>query len=98
MHPSQIPVSHFFDVKDYAQAWEVVSEMLSLDLSKEIGFKILMPKDEGIARKIGYTIVNELSRGLRAKQYHKGIRYFIYHHDAGHYAMVIASEDVVAGI
>ena len=96
MHPSQIPISRLFDVKDHSEAWEVIREMLAMDLSKEKGFKILIPKDQSLARKLGYTIVNELNKGLRIRRYQQNIRYFVYHHDPEHYAIVIANEEVLA--
>ncbi len=96
IHPSQIPISQLFDVKDYSEAWKVISEMLTTGFSKEAGFKILMPKDQNLAKKLGYTILNELNKGLKIKQYSHRIRYFVYHHDAEHYAIVIASEEALA--
>ena len=96
IHPSQIPISQLFDVKDYSEAWKVINEMLAMDFSRETGFKILMPKDQNLARKLGYTIVNELNKGLRIQQYQHNIRFFVYHHDPEHYAIVIASEEVLA--
>jgi len=69
MHPSQIPISQLFDVKDYSEAWKVISEMLAMGFGKEAGFKILMPKDQNLAKKLGYTILNELSKGLKMRQY-----------------------------
>ncbi|MFQ5920471.1 MAG: hypothetical protein ACE5JV_00460 [Nitrososphaerales archaeon] len=96
IHPSQIPISQFFDVKGYSEAWAVIAKMLSMDFSSETGFKILLPKDKNLAKRIGYTIVNELNRGLRHKGYHHKILYFVYHHDAEHYAIVLASEESVA--
>lgn len=62
----------------------------------EKGFKILIPNDQNLARKLGYTIVNELNSGLRIKRYTHNIRYFVYHHDPEHYAIVIASEEVIS--
>ena len=96
IHPSQIPISQLFDVKDYSEVWEVINEMLAMDFSKEKGFKILIPKDQNLAKKLGYTILNELNKGLRVQQYRHNIRYFVYHHDPEHYAIVIASEEALA--
>jgi len=95
MHPSKIPISKSFDVKDQSDAWKVIGEMLAMDF-KETGFKILMPKDQNLAKKLGYTIVNELNKGLRMQRYSHKIRYFVYHHDPEHYAIVIASEEALA--
>ena len=96
VHPSQIPISQLFNVKDHSDAWKTINEMLAMDFSKEQAFKILMPKDQDLARKLGYAIVNELNKGLRIQRYQHNIRYFVYHHDSEHYAIVIASEEVLA--
>ena len=96
IHPSQIPISKTFDVKDYSEASNVLNDMLTRDFSNELGFKILIPKDQNLAKRIGYTIVNELNKGLRMKRYTHNLRYFVYHHDPVHYAIVIVSEEALA--
>jgi len=96
IHPSQIPITQLFDIKDYSDMSKVINKMLELGFSKEVGFKILMPKDQNLARKLGYTILNELNKGLRMQQYKHNIRYFVYHQDSEHYAVVIASEEALA--
>ncbi len=96
IHPSQIPITQLFDIKDYSDVSKVINKMLELGFSKEVGFKILMPKDQNLARKLGYTILNELNKGLRMQQYEHNIRYFVYHQDSDHYAVVIASEEAIA--
>ena len=95
IHPSKIPIRRSFDVKDQSEAWKIINEMLAMDF-KEAGCKILMPKEENLARKLGYTIVNELNRALRIQRYPHKIRYFVYHHDPEHYAIVITSEEALA--
>jgi len=72
--------------------------MLAVRFSKETAFKILIPKDQNLARRLGYIIVNELNKGLRVRQYRHNMRYFVYHNDPEHYAIVIASEEVLAGL
>lgn len=96
IHPSQIPISKTFEVKDYSEASDVLNDMLTRDFSKELGFKILIPKDQNLAKSVGYTIVNELNKGLRMKRYMHNLRYFVYHHDPAHYAIVIVSEEALA--
>ncbi len=95
IHPSKIPVSKLFDVKDQSDVGKVINEMLAIDF-KEAGCRILMPKEQNLAKRLGYTIVNELNKGLRMRRYPHNIRYFVYHHDPEHYAIVIASEEILA--
>ncbi|HLE34495.1 MAG TPA: hypothetical protein VI698_01260 [Nitrososphaerales archaeon] len=95
IHPSKIPVSKSFDIKDQSDVGKVISEMLAMDF-KERGFKILMPKEQNLAKRLGYIIVNELNKGLRMQRYPHKIRYFVYHHDPEHYAIVIVSEETFA--
>ena len=56
-HPSKIPISKTFDVKDEKQATEAAHEMVMIGFEKEDkGFKVLMSKEnEKIAKRIGYT-------------------------------------------
>ncbi|MEM2760929.1 MAG: hypothetical protein QXU32_08505 [Nitrososphaerales archaeon] len=93
IHPSQIPVSRTFDVSDYSETFIVIREILATNFSNEAGFKVLMPKDRNLARRIGYTMVNELNKGLRLQNYTGNVRYFVYHHDQAHYAIVFVSEE-----
>jgi hypothetical protein len=96
IHPSQIPTSCTFDVKDYSDTFKVLNEILAMDFKKESGFKILMPKDKNLARRIGYTIVNELNKGLRMQRYTDNVKYFVYHHDTEHYAIILVSQERLA--
>ncbi|MFQ5941285.1 MAG: hypothetical protein ACE5KA_06280 [Nitrososphaerales archaeon] len=74
----------------------VLNEILSMDFNKESGFTILMPKKRDLGRKIGYTIVNELNKGLRLQGYLGKVRYFVYHYDPDHYAIILVSEEKLA--
>jgi len=65
-HPSQIPVSRTFEIIDEYQAPDIASEMVRSGFNVQKGaFLVLMTKDKKIARKIGFTIINELNFGLR---------------------------------
>ena len=45
-HPSKIPISKTFDIKDEKQATEAAHEMVMLGFDKEDkGYKVLMPKE-----------------------------------------------------
>lgn len=96
IHPSQVPISRIFDVKGLSDAFGVINEILKLDLNKESGLRILMPKDQKVARRIGYTIVNELNKGLRMQRYVGNLKYFVYHYDSEHYAILLASEQFLS--
>lgn len=93
IHPSQIPTSKIFNIKDFSEVAKVLEDMFSTDFNNESGFKILMPKDQDLAKRIGYIIVNELNKGLRMQNYAGKVRYFVYHYDAEHYAIVLVSEE-----
>lgn len=96
IHPSQVPISRTFEVKDYPEVWGVIEKMLDAAFSDETGFKILMPREKNLARRMGYTIVNELNKNLRIEGYRQKILYFVYHHDASHYAIVLVSEEALS--
>jgi len=94
-HPSQIPVSKTFQVADEYQAPDVASEMVKLGFNVQKGaFLVLMTNDKKVARKIGFTIMNELNFGLRKINQERDVRYWIYNYDKEHYAMVLISSKV----
>ncbi len=91
-HPSQLPVSRTFQITDEYQAPDVASGMVKLGFAEQKGaFRILMTNDKKIARKIGFTIMNELNFGLRKTKQERDVRYWIYNYDKEHYAMVLIS-------
>ena len=94
-HPSQIPIARTFEITDEFQAPDVASEMVRSGFSVQKGaFLVLMTKDKKIARKIGFTIMNELNFGLRKMKQERDVRYWIYIYDKEHYAMVLISSKV----
>ncbi|TLX66716.1 MAG: hypothetical protein E6L02_04505 [Thaumarchaeota archaeon] len=94
-HPSQIPVSKTFEITDEYQVTDVASEMVKLGFNVQSGaFRVLMTKDKKEARKIGFTIMNELNFGLRKTNQERDVRYWIYIYDKEHYAMVLISSKV----
>src|SRR6476661_4751661 len=95
-HPSQIPVSKTFHITDENQSITIASEMIKLGFTTQRGaFLLLMTNDKKIAKKIGFTIMNELNFGLRKTKQERDVRYWIYSHDAEHYAMVLISSKVM---
>ena len=96
-HPSKIPISKTFDVKDEKQASEVAHEMVMMGFDKEDkGFKILMPKEnDRTAKRIGYTITTTVTYALRKTNQERDVRYWTYHEDKDNYAIVFVSSKVL---
>ena len=95
-HPSQLPIAQSFEIDDERKAAELAGQMVRLGFSSQKGaFKIIMTKEEKVAKKIGFTIMNELNFGLRKIKQERDVRYWIYSHDADHYAMVLISSKVM---
>ena len=94
-HPSQIPTEKIFDVKNEKEAEEAAEEMVKLGFSnKKTGFKVLMPKDAKIAKTIGYIVTTNINYGLRKTNQERDLRYWTYHNDKEHYAIVLISARV----
>ncbi len=89
-HPSQIPVVKVFDVKDEKDAEDVVEEMVRMGFSNQKkGYKVLFPKESHVAKRIGYIVTTGVNFGLRKTNQERDIRYWTYHHDKEHYAIVL---------
>jgi hypothetical protein len=98
-HPSQIPISKTFEVENEISAPEIAAEMVKLGFSAQKGgFKVIMTKDKNVAKKIGFTIMNELNIGLRKTKQERDVRYWIYSHDQDHFAMVLISSRVLSSL
>ncbi|MEO9307354.1 conserved hypothetical protein [Nitrosotalea sinensis] len=96
-HPSQLPVIQSFQIDDERKAVEIADQMVKLGFTTQKGaFKVIMTKEQKIAKKIGFTIMNELNFGLRKTKQERDVRYWIYSHDADHYAMVLISSKVMS--
>lgn len=96
-HPSQIPISKTFELKDEKDATDAAYEMVKIGFtSEDKGFKILMPKDdERKAKRIGYTITTTVTFALRQTDQDKNIKYWTYHEDDNHYAIVFVNYQVL---
>ena len=91
-HPSKIPLAKTFDVKDEKTASEVAAEIVQMGFSnRKEGFKVLMPKEKKTAKRIGYTLTTSINYGLRQTEQEREIRYWTYHEDEQHYAIVLIS-------
>ena len=96
-HPSQIPIAKTFELKDEKDATSAAYEMVKIGFTTEDkGFKILMSKDdERKAKRIGYTITTTVTFALRQTDQDKNIKYWTYHEDENHYAIVFVNYQVL---
>ena len=95
-HPSVLPIAKIFDLKDEKGASDAAEEMVKLGFeNRKEGFKVLMPKDSKLAKRIGYTVTTSVNVGLRNNNQERNIRYWTYHHDDDHYAIVLISSNVL---
>lgn len=91
-HPKDLPISKIYDLKDEKEASDAVEDMVKLGFeNKKEGVKVLMPKESKLAKRIGYTVTTGVTQGLRQKNEIRDIRYWTYHHDEDHYAIVLIS-------
>ena len=89
-HPKNLPISRVYDVKNEKEAMEAVENMVNLGFKqKKEGVKVLMPKETKIAKRIGYTITTGVTKGLRQKNETRDVKYWTYHHDDDHFAIVL---------
>lgn len=95
-HPKELPISKTYDLKDEKDASDAVQNMIEIGFqNKKDGFKVLMPKESKIAKRIGYTVTTGVTHGLRQKNEVRDIRYWTYHHDKDHYAIVLISNSTL---
>ncbi len=98
-HPSQIPIARTFDVKDEKEAEAAADAMVRMRISdRSNGFKVLIPKEKKRAKRIGYTVTTALNNGLRSTDQKRDLRYWTYHHDKNHYAIVFVSNSALAAM
>ena len=95
-HPKNLPVFKIYDLKNEKDANDAVENMVKLGFkNRKEGFKILMPKETKIAKRIGFTVTTGVTHGLRQKNETRDIRYWTYHHDKDHYAIVLISNSIL---
>ncbi len=91
-HPKDLPIAKTYDLKDEKDALEAVEDMVKLVFkNRKEGFKVLMPKESKIAKRIGYTVTTGVTQGLGQKNEIRDIKYWTYHHDEEHFAIVLIS-------
>lgn len=98
-HPRDLPVSKTYDLKDEGGAADAVNDMVAAGFkNKKDGFRVLMPKEAKLAKRIGYTITTGVTSGLREKNEVRDVRYWTYHHDQEHYAIVLISNKALTDL
>jgi len=91
-HPKDLPISKTYVLKDEKDALEAVKDMVKLGFeNRKEGFKVLMPKESKLAKRIGYTVTTGVTHGLRQKNEIRDIKYWTFHHDEDHFAIVLIS-------
>ncbi|MCH7560878.1 MAG: hypothetical protein QQN62_04810 [Nitrosopumilus sp.] len=91
-HPKNLPISKTYDLKNEKDASMAVQDMVKLGFkNRKEGFKVLMPKESKLAKRIGYTVTTGVTKGLRHTNEIRDIKYWTYHHDKDHYAIVLIS-------
>ena len=95
-HPKELPISKTYDLKDEKDASDAVEDMVKMGFDgRKEGFKVLMPKETKLAKRIGYTVTTGITQGLRQENKVRDIKYWTYHHDDEHYAIVLISNTVL---
>ncbi len=98
-HPSQIPISKTFQVDDEYKGPDIANEMARLGFTAQRGaFRVIMTKDKSVAKKIGFSIMNELNLQLRRTKQERDVQYWIYSYDTDHYAMILISSKVLSDL
>ena len=98
-HPNQVPIEKTYDIIDEKSASDAAEEMVQLGFAeKKSGFKVLMPKDSKLAKRIGYIVTTSINYGLRETNQDRDIRYWTFHHDKDHYAIVLVSSKVLESL
>jgi hypothetical protein len=95
-HPKDLPIFKTYDLKDEKDALEAIEDMVNLGFgNRKEGFKVLMPKEEKLAKRIGYSVTTGVNYGLRKKNEVRDIKYWTYHHDSSHFAIVLISNKIL---
>ena len=95
-HPKDLSISKTYDLKSEKEAISAVEDMVNRGFKgKKEGYKVLMPKESKLAKRIGYTVTTGITTGLRQKKEDRDIKYWTYHHDDEHYAIVLIHRDVL---
>ena len=90
-HPRDVPVFKTYDLKDEKDASEAAEDMVRLGFKdRRGGFRVIMPKgDAKTAKRMGYAVTTGVTHGLRQTNELRDIKYWTYHHDSDHYAILL---------
>ncbi len=89
-HPSKIPIEKTHEITDEVSASRAAQEIAeSWSSAKSTGFKVRMPKDKKLAKRMGYTVMTTVNYYLRKSNTERNVRYWVYHEDDSHYAIVL---------
>jgi len=92
----QIPILKSFNVNDEKEASIAAEKMVELGfLNEKKGFKVIMPKESRLAKRIGYIVTTTVTVGLGKTEQDRNIKYWTYHHDEDHYAIVLVNAHVL---
>ena len=95
-HPKNLSIAKTYDLKSEKDAIMAVEDMVNLGFKgKKEGYKVLMPKESKLAKRIGYTVTTGITTGLGQKKEDRDIKYWTYHHDDEHYAIVLIHRDAL---
>ncbi|MDH3277646.1 MAG: hypothetical protein OEL77_05680 [Nitrosopumilus sp.] len=95
-HPKDLPIFKTYDLKNEGDALDAVDDMVNLGFSnRKEGFKVLMPKETKLAKQIGYSVTTGINYELRKRNKLRDIKYWTYHHDSDHYAIILISNKVL---
>ena len=95
-HPKDLPISKTYDLQNEEDAVKAIEDMVQLGFKeKKEGYKVLMPKETKIAKRIGYTVTTGITKGLREKNETRDVKYWTYHHDDEHFAIVLIDNSVL---
>lgn len=95
-HPRDLPISKTYNLTNEGDVPEAVDDMVRIGFrGRNNGFRVLMPKESKTAKRIGYMVTTGVTHGLRKKNEVRDVRYWTYHHDKDHYAIVLISSSVL---
>ena len=71
-HPKDLPVSKTYDLKDEKDASDAVADMVKLGFkNRKDGFRILMPKETKLAKRMGIYRYNRSYTWVKTNQSRK---------------------------